>query len=671
VRIFIFTFIKSFCKKIIAMKKLLLLSLLGSCGLSVFAQQSDRHLVNQQTRTLPRTAAPNATIAQKAAAGFNSHAQAKTTGVTFVTETFGGGTTTTLPAGWVAAGTVGTPVSWKWRNVACSGQYSIGTISSTTAADGWLVYDSDSIGSLAPTVTPIEGWVTSPSYDCSTHSSVGIKFQEWFRKFQDSCFVEVSNNGGTVWTTFPVKINNNLNNNTDAPSNPTMVKINISSVAANQADVKIRFRYKCTYAGGAFNWLVDDMELYELDPVDIGLDNPATVVSAGASLPFTSFSNIPLQFIDSIFPVIGVTNLGATDPGTVTIKARIYNGATSLYNQNMVLTGAVQGLEDSVVDFPPYLPTTTGSYATSFSINVPGDADASNDVDSFFYSINDTLYTRFTGFVTGSNYLHKPSTAQGGEASFSIGTYFVIPETKSDTLSVVSASFDNSTNINSHVYAAVYKFDGTSAWNIVAASEEKTLAAADISTSSTIRWARFPIYGGLGTDPFVMDEGEYAVVLNASGVAPTGTVTLLVAENTTPPTLDYLNGIGDDSQNGQPDFGAGPFQVAGAPLVRLHFAKFLPVGINNLNLIKELGDAYPNPATNMINVPFAVSSDANVTVSVTDVLGQTVMSQNFGKVSTNQSMTAKFNTSALGNGVYFYTVDADGQRLTKRVVVNR
>jgi len=80
-------------------------------------------------------------------------------------------------------------------------------------------------------------------------------------------------------------------------------------------------------------------------------------------------------------------------------------------------------------------------------------------------------------------------------------------------------------------------------------------------------------------------------------------------------------------------------------------------------------NAFPNPANTSLNVPVTVKADANVSVNITNAVGQVVATQNLGKVAAGQKATATFNTAALANGVYFYTVEANGQRLTQRFAV--
>ena len=78
-------------------------------------------------------------------------------------------------------------------------------------------------------------------------------------------------------------------------------------------------------------------------------------------------------------------------------------------------------------------------------------------------------------------------------------------------------------------------------------------------------------------------------------------------------------------------------------------------------------NAYPNPATAEVRVPFTLKAAANVNVTITNTVGQVVKAQNLGNTTKGEAV---ISVSDLSNGVYFYTVDADGQRQTGRVVVN-
>jgi hypothetical protein len=77
--------------------------------------------------------------------------------------------------------------------------------------------------------------------------------------------------------------------------------------------------------------------------------------------------------------------------------------------------------------------------------------------------------------------------------------------------------------------------------------------------------------------------------------------------------------------------------------------------------------AYPNPAASEVRIPFALKNAANVKVSITNSVGQAIKTQDMGKATSGEAV---FTTSDLANGVYFYTVDADGQRYSGRLAVN-
>jgi len=77
-------------------------------------------------------------------------------------------------------------------------------------------------------------------------------------------------------------------------------------------------------------------------------------------------------------------------------------------------------------------------------------------------------------------------------------------------------------------------------------------------------------------------------------------------------------------------------------------------------------NVYPNPADGKVAVSFHLKNSAAVNVSLTNAMGQVVATE---KVGAAFNGTAVFNTASLPSGVYFYTVEANGQRETGRVAV--
>lgn len=648
------------------MKKLMLLSLAGAVSFGAMAQSARQAMPGTKaatTRILP--AFMNETLVDV------SQVAAKPAATAFYSETFDSG----IPAGWTVSGNPGGG-GWKWTASASTSTYSLGTIASTSASNGWMIYDSDSIGSAFPTTTPLEGYLTSPTINCAAHSSVRLQFQEKYRKFNDSTFVDVSNDNGSTWTRYSIKVNNELSTN-GSTNNPEVVAMNISAVAAGMPNVKIRFYYKGTTLGGSYSWLLDDVELSELAPVDVEIARTGVLSSAGG------FAAIPLQLLTAPLDLYAIlNNNGATAQNSLNVNVKVYDGSTMVFEKDLPAGPLPIAASDSLVAFTgadAFAVTDTGFYTAAFSLDATGDDMPADNKDTTFFNITNDLYSQNAGQLMGGYYIHRPSTTPAGEGSNVVGTRFIIPAGATDTITSIRASFANGTTSGVTVNAQIYRFDESAlAWTIVTDMKPKTLTAADISTSSALKYIMFePDYAANGVESYILDGGSagstYAAVVQAVGVTATQTVTINASEV---PSIDFEPNVGvlDTSMNdGGINFGIGglPFGLPAAPLVQLVFGNTSTVGIASVNNAVAVGNAYPNPANTAVYIPVETKQGGTVTVSITNAVGQMVATQNLGHVAAGQKATAKFNTSALANGVYFYTVEANGQRLTQRFAVSR
>ena len=90
-----------------------------------------------------------------------------------------------------------------------------------------------------------------------------------------------------------------------------------------------------------------------------------------------------------------------------------------------------------------------------------------------------------------------------------------------------------------------------------------------------------------------------------------------------------------------------------------------PLATNTIDNITTVS-AYPNPASDVVTVAFNLAAAAKVSVTLSNMMGQVVATQNLASTSNGK---VEFNTVALPAGVYFYTFNANGERTTGRVVV--
>lgn len=82
-------------------------------------------------------------------------------------------------------------------------------------------------------------------------------------------------------------------------------------------------------------------------------------------------------------------------------------------------------------------------------------------------------------------------------------------------------------------------------------------------------------------------------------------------------------------------------------------------------------NAYPNPANNSTTITYSLNKSGNVNIVITDIMGRTVKTMEQGSQVAGTSYNVNLSTSDLANGTYFYTLSVDGERQTKKFVVNR
>ncbi len=96
------------------------------------------------------------------------------------------------------------------------------------------------------------------------------------------------------------------------------------------------------------------------------------------------------------------------------------------------------------------------------------------------------------------------------------------------------------------------------------------------------------------------------------------------------------------------------------------FRKKWPTDINGLGQLTGFG-VHPNPTNGTFTVKFSSAADvSDVSVKVTNVTGQIVYSNNYSNAGAE--FNKQINISAQPSGVYFVELNADGQRLIRKLV---
>ena len=99
-------------------------------------------------------------------------------------------------------------------------------------------------------------------------------------------------------------------------------------------------------------------------------------------------------------------------------------------------------------------------------------------------------------------------------------------------------------------------------------------------------------------------------------------------------------------------------------------ADFCVVGNEEIAAVKgiEVGQNFPNPFSNATNIQVSLANASNVSLEVYNITGQKVMSMDYG-YKTAGSITLTINADELPTGVYFYTVEAGNEKVTRKMIV--
>jgi hypothetical protein len=187
------------------------------------------------------------------------------------------------------------------------------------------------------------GALESPIIDCSMNTTVALSFNNYYRQFNSQQFVDVSNDGGFNWNAIEI-------NTEEASNDPDgVVLLDISEFAANQANVKFRFRWTGSY----YFWIIDDVILTEIPKNNLAFPLDIGYFPRNATQPVCQIDTDTFRF------GAPVTNLGSSDQFDVTYKISIYNDDTGemLYTDSTMIGQLPIGATDSLMIIPePYYP---------------------------------------------------------------------------------------------------------------------------------------------------------------------------------------------------------------------------------------------------------------------------------------------------------------------------
>ncbi|MBS1937946.1 MAG: T9SS type A sorting domain-containing protein [Bacteroidetes bacterium] len=524
--------------------------------------------------------------------------------------------------------------NWVIGTTPPGGSFAIPPIASTTAANGFALFDSDLLCGNTQ-----NAWIaTANPIDLSTEPGVVLQFQQYYRKFQGQCFVETSTNG-TTWNTIEVNAGLAVNSST---ANPQLLSLDLTNQIGGAPTAWVRFRYQggCDYA-----WMIDDVKLITLPPYELITEN-------GFVVPFGDgyeYGRIPQsQLPPSLSVGAQVVNFGGQQQTNVTLTTTITGpgGATVGTVTHTVGTMNHNDTTNAAESFSLPTPTPLGLYTFKFEVSsdqIGQDENANNNVSYRYLQVTQDLYS-LDGIGVYPDSIVTLTTL--GTGSFTNNNqdvrflnYYKVQAQQTFTGVEVALNINSSyTQPGSYFIAAVYDtadvYIGTPLSSPLVESDIRVITQADLDNGT----AQVAFLNTL-----TLPVGAYYVAIRAYNES--GNDLYILDDLTVPQPFDatmlWLPND-DQSQNIYSNGNAMAIRLSSSPNVAVQETSNL-AGVT----------MYPSPTNGPVEVHVATAG--KMTVEVFNALGKLVSTSSFNGTTTKVDLT--------GNSAGIYTVRvSDGAR---------
>lgn len=499
----------------------------------------------------------------------------------------------------------------------------------TTAANGYALINSDAAGAGQNQNATI---YENETIDLSAYPNVTVVFQETHRRYQESTYVVVSADNGVTWTEFEVNASMPANSNS---TNPQMVQVNISSVAGNQSQVRIGFKYTGTFD---WFWAVDDVQVVSTEDYDLEMQSEyfGTMGPWGARLPYYQ---IPAKQIAPIEFGGIVKNIGALAQSDIVYTASI---PTASYSSSSPIGALAPDEVDTFEVATTFTPAyALDSYTVTSSVTSPNTdaAPANNTINNLTIEITSDIYARDMGDMTGGLF----NQGQGYE----MGNVFdIVEETE---IVAIEAEIASTSVAGGEVFGTLY--DPTTAeFTALANTVSHTLTTADIAAGKII----LAIDGG----SYLLNAGSsYLVTFGSYGVSGANDDLVLGASGISEAQTTFLYDATDNTW----------YYSTSTPMVRMVTLRH-DLGLNENNTANLA--VYPNPTSGAATVSFDLKVGADVVVTVTDLAGKVVATQRVANAVAGTHKLA-IETAGLADGLYTVNFLAGENISTTKLVVKK
>jgi hypothetical protein len=517
------------------------------------------------------------------------------------------------------------------------GDFPTPAIESTTAANGYAMYDSDFFVNQTTTYEQAHITMAAP-IDLTNHPNVVLQFQTQYRRFNDEQTWLVISTDGTFPTlddplmdissmpnVFRVWEDGELTQGV-SPGNPTTRSFNISAVAGGQPQVWVRLQFTGIWG---YTWYVDDINIYDQYEFDARtFSGYISQTGTGEEYGRVPQNQLPADMNVGCF----VKNFGYSDLTNVVLGAEVRDNATNTL-QIQVSTSVSSLAPGDTLHLDEFIPTPAlaiGGYTATFSVThdqSPNDGDPENDSFVRNFEVTSDVYS-----LDGLG-LHPPGTEllaalgtnsfTGGEDGFMLFTYYPIEEAA--TAYGVEVILANGSVAGGTITAAVHDTANVFADVIdspLGTSVEYTTTDADIENGRLV----IPF-----SDPISLDVNAYYAGIEMYSNGNTNDTRVLDDVTVPQPVTGSMIYIPGDQV----------YSNGNAMAIRLLFNP--NIGMAERTELSGVS-MYPNPTVGgLVNIN-ATKAD-NHSVEVINALGETVHTARF-------NVNTTLDLSGLAKGVY-------------------